>query len=134
MSAREENARRNVGAYLCLLATVLLYAPLAALACSVSPMSCCDGDHCPLHRQHRQDTHKHDMDCGHDSDEMTACSMDCCHTSEKAALTLLTFVLPYPGIVAEASLVTGAHQIIQSSEILLSHQPLSPPPRLASAL
>ena len=132
MSARREKAGRKVGAYLCLLATVLLYAPLAALACNVSSMTCCDGDRCPLHRHHQRDTHKHDMDSGHDSDEMTDCSMDCCHTSEKAALTMLTFVLPRLEIEAHTSILACAITILVSDEIRLAHEPLAPPPRFGA--
>jgi hypothetical protein len=134
MFARQEKAQRKLGAYLCLLATMLLYAPLTALAWSASAMSCCDGDHCPLHQHDHQNTQKHAMDCGHESDEMTACSMDCCHTSEKATLTALTFVLPRPGIAADAVIITRASEVMQSSEIRSFPEPLSPPPRLAAAV
>ena len=131
MFARKQKAQQRLGAYLCLLAVALLYAPLTALAWNASPMSCCGGDRCPLHQHHHQSTQKHQTDCVHDSDEMTACSVDCCHTSEKATLSALTFVLPGLGTAGDGVVITRALEILPSSEIRSFPEPLSPPPRLS---
>lgn len=133
MQARHQSARQKLGAYLCLLAAVLFYAPLGAFAYDAISMSCCEGDHCPLHHHHQQKQQTHETDCGHESDEMAACSMSCCHTPEKLTLAALAFVLPRPGIAAEELIVTGALETPRSNEIRSSHEPTLPPPRLSAA-
>jgi hypothetical protein len=132
MRASRQNPQQALGVYLCLLAAILLYAPLSALAWNASSMSCCNGDHCPLHHHDPQKQQTHEMDCGHVSDEMAACSMSCCHTPEKVTLAALTFVLPRPAIAADAVTTAGLAEISQSNEIRSAREPLSPPPRLAS--
>lgn len=129
-----KNARLKFGAWLCLLAAVLLQAPLAAAAWNLSSMSCCHGDYCPLHGHHHQKTQTQAMDCQHESDEMTACSMNCCQTPERAALTPLTFVLPGPGTGAIGSSTTRAADNPQPNELCSIREPLAPPPRFTAAV
>jgi hypothetical protein len=134
MAAFLKNARPKFGVYLCLLATVLLQAPLAAAAWNLSSMSCCNGDYCPLHGHHHQKRQTQEMDCQHESDEMTACSMNCCPTPEKAALTPLTFVLPCSTVSARESVTTSAVDIPQPNELCSIREPLAPPPRFTAVV
>lgn len=134
MAKSSKPARRTVGACVCLLATVLLYAPLAAAAWTMQSMSCCAGEYCPLHRQSHQKTQEHEMDCGHDHSGMAACSMDCCHIPEKAALSLLTFVLPRPESVSKAQVIAHFVNFSDTNEIRPFSKPLSPPPRVTAAI
>ena len=129
-----KNARLKFGVYVCLLATVLLQAPLAVAAWNLSSMSCCNGDHCPLHQHHHQKTQPLEMDRGQASDEMTGCSMNCCQLPDKAALTALTFVLPGPGISTGGYVITGAIGILQSNELRSTREPLAPPPRFPAVV
>jgi hypothetical protein len=133
MPARRKSAFLKLGAYLCLLAAGVLQAPLAAAAWNLSSMSCCTGDHCPLHHRH-QKTQAPEVDCEHDAYGMTACSMDCCQTSEKVALTALAFVLPVPRIAVGGSAITRAVEILQTNELRLDREPLAPPPRFTAVI
>jgi hypothetical protein len=97
-------------------------------------MSCCDGDHCPLHHHHHQKAQAPEAECGHHGDGMTACSMNCCQTSEQAALTALAFVLPSPAIAATDAVILRAVEILPSTELRAIREPLAPPPRFIAAV
>jgi hypothetical protein len=132
LEGSRQNAYRTTRAYLCLFAAVLFYGPFTALAWTASSMGCCSGDHCPLHHHRQQNTQKGAIDCGHENDEMTACSMDCCHTPEKIALSPLTFVLPHAQRLTHIATLGSSIAILQPNEICPLHEPASPPPRLTS--
>jgi len=74
------------------------------------------------------------MDCQHDSDEMTACSMNCCQTPEKNALTALAFVLPRPEMAAEVAEIAATVKMERFDPIPSFRKPLSPPPRFAAVV
>jgi len=125
---------RIVGAWVCLLAAVFLYAPLAAATWSAHAMACCTGDYCPIaahhHRQNAPAPQHSHMDCEHDAGEMMNCSMSCCPSSEKPLVTAVAFVLPHmASVIAPASVVSAVGNL-QVVAIPQSAEPLSPPPRL----
>jgi hypothetical protein len=64
---------------------------------------------------------------------MMACSMSCCHDSDRSAVTSIAFVLPplmtIPSSAAIKSPVQHAHPL----DFPRSIEPLSPPPRFAPA-
>jgi hypothetical protein len=128
---------RLLTAWVCLLAAVALYAPLAAAAWSAHSMACCTGDQCPIaahHHQKKQASPHSDMDCGHDMVEMTTCSMSCCQNSENPIVTAVAFVLPDTAVASAPIAFVNATSISQSTELLRRAEPLSPPPRFAVAL
>jgi hypothetical protein len=138
--APSQKRKRIVAAWICLLAAVALYAPLAGAAWSAHAMSCCTGgDYCPIaahhHHQKNQGPQRSEMDCGHDMglSEMMNCSMSCCQESEQPLVTAVAFVLPDVALVTAAAAVTGAADTLHAIEIPRSLQPLSPPPRFAFA-
>lgn len=125
---------RILGAWVCVLAAVFLYAPLAAATWSAHAMACCTGDSCPIaEHHHRQKApgpqHSH-MDCEHDAGEMMNCSMACCQRSEQPLVTAVAFVLPH---LVSANAPASVVSLAESARVVATPQPakpLSPPPRL----
>lgn len=137
MSKPTEDRRRVSAACLCLLAIVLLYAPLAGAAWVGHAMACCTADHCNIPEHHHRKAPAHpasDMDCGHDMSGMTACSMSCCQDPDKPAVTAVAFVLPSLTFASAPMLVARAVEAARSIEIPRTIQPLAPPPRHAAVL
>jgi hypothetical protein len=131
MLSRSHDRRRLLAAVACLLATAFLYAPLVRLAWAAHVMDCCTGDYCPIAQHHHHKSSAPDADCGRDMDAVSACSMSCCQTDERAVTTALVFVLPLPAPVSEPVMVARATRVDSSAELRLPLTPLSPPPRAA---
>jgi hypothetical protein len=128
-------------AWLCLLAVVLLYAPLAGAALVAYGSDCCVGGFCnvPEHHHHKQQPaalqDSAPMDCGHEMSGMTRCSMSCCKDLARPAMMPGAFVLPPAGFAPAEGEVLRPVQMASSLEISRFVKPISPPPRyLASVL
>ncbi len=138
VAARTQNRIRAMAAWLCLLAVVLLYAPLAGAAWLAHGMECCAGGYCPItaHHHHTQQNvpsrQSSPMDCGHDSTGLTSCSMSCCPDTTRPALLPVAFLLPAVIFVPATEEVSRPGQVANSLEISRSIKPLSPPPRFSS--
>ena len=136
VNASSQQRKRIVAAWICLFATVALYAPLAGAAWSAHAMSCCTGEYCPIaehHHQKKQASPHADMDCGHDMAEMMDCSLSCRQGSERPLVTAVAFVLPDVTFHSVSISVTGIAENLQALEIPRPLRPLSPPPRFAHA-
>jgi hypothetical protein len=121
---------------LCLLAVVVLYAPLAGAAWSSHAMACCTADHCNIPQHHHRKAPvgpASETNCGHDMSGLIACSMSCCEDPDKPVVTAIAFLLPPLAFTSAPMLVTRAVEATHSIEIPRSVQPLSPPPRVAAA-
>jgi hypothetical protein len=122
-------------AWVCLLAVVLLYAPLAGAALLAHGVNCCAGGVCPIpeHHHHKQQQaaakDSAPMDCGHEMGGMTSCSMSCCKDPSRPALIPGAFVLPHASFAPAVGEVLHAVQLTSSLEISRFVKPLSPPPR-----
>jgi len=115
---------------------VLLYAPLAGAAWSSHQMACCASGQCPIPAHHHQKTPAapaDHMDCGHEMAGMTACSMSCCHDSDRSPVASIAFVLPQSVAVAPSAAVTSPIALVKPLDFPRSIEPLSPPPRFLSA-
>jgi hypothetical protein len=128
-----------------LLAIAVLYAPLAAAALSRSVMACCTDGFCNIPKHHHKsnatsnpDSAASHEDCGHNmSGQMAAmndCSMDCCQEHETPAVSSVTFVMPPVFFVPVSMHVTRAAETVRAIEIPRTTEPVSPPPRLLSAI
>jgi hypothetical protein len=150
LSRRNHNRQRRLGALACLLAILLLYAPIAAAAFAPSSMACCAAGFCNIPKHHHKKastnpdtatTHEsgHE-DCGHDMAAkvtgqmpgMSDCSMDCCQTHETPAVSSVTFVMPPVFFVPVSMHVTRAAETVRAIEIPRAVEPDSPPPRYLS--
>lgn len=122
-----------LSAWLCLLAAILLLAPLAGAAWSAHTAACCTGgDHCPIPQHHHSKAPQHSSDCEHQTGGMTACSMACCQNTERPLLTPLAFVLPVAASLAIPENVTAVASIVRPNTLPRSLEVLSPPPRLSN--
>lgn len=131
---------RMIEAILCLVAVILLWAPLWAATWQVGGMACCNGGMCPVHghstpnqpKPQSTKTEETPIDCEHHSGSGVAnCSMSCCHQSSPSLTTAAIFVLPDPvGISQPASVMAGSSNFAPT-EFSQSFEPLSPPPRIA---
>jgi hypothetical protein len=129
---------RMLSAVVCLVAVVLLWAPLWAAAWS--GMTCCTGRMCPIHghsapnhpRPVRAEPEKTPMDCEHHSGNAIAnCSMSCSHDSGPFLTTAVIFVLPAPVAISQPAPAMAAPLNFSPAEFGQSFEPLSPPPRIA---
>ena len=131
----ERNRRlgRRIVAAVCLLAVMMLYAPLGGAAWASYERSCCTSGQCkiPAHHHHKMPAAPADhMDCGHDMPGMMACAMHCCQDSERTFATPIAFVLPADVRVKTAAPVATSVEISEQREFPQANEPVSPPPRL----
>ena len=94
---------RRLGAYVCLVAVILLWTPAWASALQAAGMACCDGAMCPLHghapkktsgdAQHAKDAPM--AGCEHHGRKAAMdCSMACCHPTDPVVTGAVVFVVP----------------------------------------
>jgi hypothetical protein len=129
---------RKLGACVCLVAVILLWAPAWASALQAVGMGCCDGAMCPLHghepKKSSGDTNQAKdapmAGCEHHGRKATMdCSMACCHPSDPVVTGAIVFVLPSSPIVS-VPLFSGASETRILSQVNSPvFDPASPPPR-----
>jgi hypothetical protein len=139
MSSLRYNWLRSFGAYACLVAVMVIYAPQGMIAWWAGTGACCKSDYCPIHA-HRSsgassapDASEHNgMNCEHDAAGkagMAACTMNCCHDTEKVLVAPVIFL---PNAADEPAEMLAIARVAESrTEIQekLGSKPLSPPPR-----
>jgi len=136
MTLRDRQRWRSISASICLLVVVLLYAPLAGAAWSSYQSACCMSGRCPIPGHHHPKTpaaRENHMDCGHDMSGMMACTMSCCHDSDRSLVTSIAFVLPPSVTVAALAAIKSPVELAKPLDFPRSIEPLSPPPRFSSA-
>jgi len=136
MTLWDQRRRRSISATICLLVVVLLYAPLAGAAWSSYQSACCRSGQCAIagHHHHKSPaTPSNHMDCGHDMSGMMACSMSCCHDTDRSLAVSITFVLPQPVMIATPAAVKSPIGSAIALDFPRSIEPLSPPPRFVFA-
>lgn len=131
-----------MGACVCLIAAVLLWSPLWAVAWQSARMSCCDNGICLAASHAKQTRHSPDstsqkppsekqMTCEHQrGNAISQCSMSCCQTDVHVFVASIVFVLPAaPALASSPCFATPASMSAQR-EILPSLAPPDRPPRL----
>lgn len=119
-----------LSAWLCLVATFLLFAPLIGAAWDGHAAACCAGDHCPVSEHHSSKAPAHGAACEHQTGGLTACTMDCCQNVEHLMLVALAFIVPDGTIVPKPDLTNFAEPATGAMNFLSSLEVLSPPPRV----
>ena len=128
----------KMGAWVCLVAVVLLWAPLWAAAWPTEGMDCCKGGLCLAHRHSKPGPARPQqagaaetpMDCEHRGGSgMSGCSMSCCQERSQILATPAIFVMPAPATIAQPSEARAAASNLAATESMQSSEPLSPPPR-----
>jgi hypothetical protein len=62
-----------------------------------------------------------------------ACTMSCCHDSDRSLVTSIAFVLPPSVAIAAAAAIELPFALAKPSDFPRSIEPLAPPPRFVSA-
>jgi hypothetical protein len=129
---------RRLGACVCLVAVILLWAPAWASALQAAGMGCCDGAMCPLHghapKKSSSDTNSAKdapmAGCEHHGRKAAMdCTMACCHPADPAVTGAIVFVLPALMEISAPLRIgppTPTLTPLASSFVL---DPASPPPR-----
>jgi hypothetical protein len=136
MTAARYNPLRSIGAYSCLVAVLLIYAPQGMIAWWAGTGACCKSDYCPIHEHHGSKAAaagEHDgMNCQHDAGEkagMAACTMNCCDDPEKVLVAPVIFLPNAADEPAPMFAVACVAQMRFEMQKKLGSKPLSPPPR-----
>jgi hypothetical protein len=120
---------RVLSAWFCLVAALLLFAPLVGAAWSAHTAACCTGDHCPIPEHHHSKVPAHGADCEHQAGGLTACTMSCCQSAEHMMLMATAFVVPDGTSLPEPDVTNSAEPVAAANHSLGSLEVLSPPPR-----
>jgi len=129
---------RRLGACVCLVAVMLLWAPAWAAALQATGMACCDGVMCPLHghapKKSSGGTNSAKdapmAGCEHHGRKAAMdCSMACCHPADPAVTGAIVFVLPGPVVISALLLIGPSNPTLSSSASSFVFDPVSPPPR-----
>jgi hypothetical protein len=136
MTSSRYNLLRSIGAYGCLLAVMVIYAPQGMIAWWAGTGACCKSDYCPIHEHRRSNaaaSSEHDgANCEHEAARnagMTACTMSCCHDTEKVLVAPVIFL---PNAADEPTQMFAVARVAESQREIaekLGSKPLSPPPR-----
>ena len=131
---------RRLGACVCLVALILLWAPAWASALQAAGVGCCDGAMCPLHghapKKSSSDANStKDMPmAGCDQHRQKAamdCSMACCHPKDPVVTGAVVFVLPSAVTTSVPLLIGASAPLLSASASSFVFDPASPPPRTA---
>ena len=134
-----------MGAWVCLLAAFLLWAPVGALAFQASGIGCCTGGLCPAHGHQKtnQATDQQSalaetpMECEHAGGSgqnhrgAMKCSMSCCQESGDTLMAAAIFILPETTAISVPTGSAAAPIELTAAEFIQSIRPPSPPPRLS---
>ena len=135
---------RLVGAWVCLAAVMLLWAPAWGTAFLASRMTCCTGTMCAAHghagnkgaseTQSAEQGHV-PMECNHGGQtSLMVCQMFCCHNQDHPLTGVVIFVLPEAMTIFAAVVATPADLKLQAHPIKHLFAPPSPPPRTLSLI
>src|SRR5215469_1056196 len=138
---------RKMGAWVCLLAVILLWAPLWAVALEANGIGCCIAGFCthgPRGQQRagqappvQPASAETSMACEHhggatqNKPDAMKCSMSCCHETSAAMAAAIVFVLPSTTSLSAPLGAAGSSPELTATEFMQSIQPLSPPPRIS---
>jgi len=127
---------KKIGAWVCLIAALLLWSPLWAAAWQSRSMSCCDGGMCPIHQHSKQSpSHPHHspaapVTCEHHSESgMIPCSMSCCQTEDRSFVASIVFVLPHALVFSGSPRFDAPLNVSSACAVLPAIAPPDRPPR-----
>ncbi len=129
---------RAFGAWVCLVAVVLLWAPVWAAAWQADGMACCYGNMCATHGHSKPYRHpskqapsqRTPMNCEHHGGSaLPDCSMSCSHEASPPFATAVIFVLPEPSVLSQPDQGIAMPPKLVTTEFVQSFEPPSPPPR-----
>ena len=135
---------RRIAACACLVALLLIRAPIATATLMTVTGACCDGDYCPIHGNHHhtkntpaRTNHPVPTDCdhgGHSASQVSTCSMSCCHDAQPSVATAHTFLLTPITLTTALAPLFSASATPAANSASLAFAPLAPPPRISRLL
>lgn len=123
---------RTLGAWVCLMAIVLLWAPLWASAWAARGMACCTGNMCAAHEHAKTNPagkNEAPRECERHGGGIAACSMSCCHDQGASLLSGTLYVLPGPVAISLPAETLNSSAAAKCEEVLQVFAPPSPPPK-----
>ncbi len=132
---------RRLGACVCLVAVMLLWAPVWASALQAAGMGCCDGSMCPLHgrapKKSSGDSNPAKdasmAGCEHHGRKAAMdCSMACCHPKDPVVTGAVVFVVPNIVEISSLLLIGSQSPTLIDSASSIVFDLASPPPRTLS--
>jgi len=125
---------KKLGAWVCLLAAILLWSPLWAAAWQSNAMNCCADGMCPIHAHANQSSQnnmpKQSTPCDHHSGlHLMQCSLSCCHAKIHSFVAAIVFVLPASPTSSRLPLFVTPRSFDSAREILPAVAPPDLPPR-----
>jgi len=132
LSKSGTNRSQLLSGWFCLVAALLLFAPLAVAAWSAHAAACCSGDHCPIPEHHHSKTPAHEADCEHQTGGMNACTMSCCQNTDHVMVVAPVFVMPHVTLLPKPDLTNSTEAVTGANDFPRSLEVLSPPPRLST--
>jgi hypothetical protein len=130
---------RKIGAWVCLVAALLLWSPVWAVAWQAKGMNCCANGMCPAHTHQNMNRRPSESTtspqtstkCTHDSGNgLMFCSMTCCHTEAHVFLASITFVLPPTLLLSQSPLLATPFVVNSEQPIFPAITPPDHPPRV----
>ncbi|MDP9146880.1 MAG: hypothetical protein M3N22_04430 [Acidobacteriota bacterium] len=131
MSDKSTNRSPVLGAWFCLFAAILLFAPLAEAAWTARAAACCTKDHCNIPQHHHSQQPEVAAECDHHDTGLMPCAMNCCQETERALNIAIAFVLPSVTTLTAPAVTGAAVQDLQTVNYARTLDVLSPPPRSA---
>ncbi len=127
---------RVFGAWVCLAAVALLWAPVWAAAWQADGMACCYGNLCATHRHSKPNqgasqqagSQQTPMNCEH-GNGLADCAMSCPHETSAPLAAAVIFVVPEPAVLSQPGRNVAAPAEFVATEFVPSFEPPSPPPR-----
>jgi hypothetical protein len=131
---------RRLAAAVCLLAVLVMWAPLWAAALSASGIGCCDGAMCPAHGHSPAKNgvpasapaqSEQPMQCDHENhgDSMMNCGISCYHEQAHTFVASVQFVMPSPTVLLQPQQAVSSVRALEVAHVLSFFDPLAPPPR-----
>jgi hypothetical protein len=134
-----QRLQKSIAAIACLIALLLIYAPMAIATVMAVSGACCAGERCPIHGNHHpaqnHGTHQNEatpMDCGHEghgTSTLNPCSMSCCQTVEQAPISVHAFLLTPLAITTSLATLATARMAVCAFIVSPVFAPQAPPPK-----
>src|SRR5216684_6885625 len=128
---------QKVAACACLLALLLVYAPIASATLLAVTGACCTGDQCPIHGNHHparekpaQQSDDPPMNCDHDghaANKTQSCLISCCHSVEQSVAHSNSFLLTPLSLSTALAPQSLAALMLTAAKLSLVFAPLAPP-------
>jgi hypothetical protein len=123
----------KIGAWVCLLAAMLLWAPLWSSAWQTKGMACCDGRMCVAHG-HAAGQHT-PMNCGHEGHAgVAACQVKCCQDEGATFVAAVIFLMPGQIRIFAPVVTQDVREKAQAVLTAFVVEPPYPPPRSIASI